>query len=59
MYKMCTWRLVGVGVPWSAYIKEKNYTYFGVLYILAMCLFIYEQRILTGPTTFILPFHFA
>ena len=28
MYKMCTRRVVGVCVSWSAYIKEKNYTYF-------------------------------
>ena len=59
MYKMCTRRVVGVRVAWSAYIKEKTTHILCVLYILAMCLFIYEQRILTGfePTTFILPFH--
>ena len=61
MYKMCTWRVVGVCVAWSAYIKEKTTHILCVLCILAMCLFIHEQRSLTGfePTTFILPFHFA
>ena len=50
-----------VCVAWSAYIKEKTTHILCVLYILAMCLIIYEQRILTGfePTTFKLPFHFA
>ena len=43
---MCTWRVVGVCVAWSAFIKEKTTHILCVLYILAMCLFIYEQRIL-------------
>ena len=58
---MCTRRVVGVSVAWSAHMKEKTSHFLRVLYILAMCLYIYEQRILTGyePTTFILPFHHA
>ena len=57
MYKMCTRRVVGVCVSWNAYIKQKTTHILCVLYILAMCLFICEQRVLTGfePTTFILP----
>ena len=53
MYKMCTRRVVSVCVAWSAYIKEKTTHILCVLYILAMCLFINEQRILTGfePTS--------
>ena len=48
MHKMCTRRVVGVCVFWSAYIKEKTTHILCVLYILVMWLFIYEQRILTG-----------
>ena len=61
MYIMCTQRVVGVCVAWSAYIKEKNYTYFVCTLHISYVFVYYEQRILTGfePTTFILPIRFA
>ena len=36
MYKLCTRRVVGVCVAWSAYIKEKTTHILCVLYILAL-----------------------
>ena len=59
MYKMCTQRVVSICVAWSAYIKENTAHLLCALYVLEMCLFIYEQRTLKEHTTFLLPFHFA
>ena len=62
MYKMCTVLVVSTCVAWSAYIKKENTAHLlCALYVLEMCLFIYEQRTLKGfeHTTFLLPFHFA